>query len=152
MGIKMRSYKIFPIVAIGLAIGVSGCASVAAEHQAEVQQHEQTATRMDVAHIWVTSDLTPPPGKPYTVLGDLKYTEAFSPDAIDEDHIKDKLKKMALAKWPDSVDAIVKENQTSSPDGSVVTVTAEAIQYKSSVDRAAMHQMTEGIVASPTDQ
>jgi len=145
----MRSSKIVPALAIALAIGMSGCAAVEAERQAEEQKQAAFVHRVDYAHIWVTTE-APPAGKPYTVLGDLKYTEPFSPDAIEEDHIKDKLKKMALEKWPDTIDAIVKENSTTGADGSV-TVTAQAIQYESSADRQAMHQMSEGIVASPSD-
>jgi len=47
------------------------------------------------------------------------------------------------------LDAIVKENQEISADGSQVKVTGEAIQYESSVDRTALHKMNEGMVASP---
>lgn len=102
-----------------------------------------------MAHIWVTTE-APPGGKPYTELGDLTYTEPFSPDAIEEAKISDKLKKMAFEKWPDTVDAIVNENQSISADGSQVTVTAKAIKYDSSVDREALHHMNEGMVASPS--
>jgi hypothetical protein len=56
---------------------------------------------------------------------------------------------MALDKWPDMIDAIVDENQTVSADGSQVTVTGKAIQYDSSVDRAALHHLNDGLVASP---
>ncbi|HUO04773.1 MAG TPA: hypothetical protein VMU16_06200 [Candidatus Binataceae bacterium] len=146
----MRSFRILPVIAIGLAIGISGCSAIEAERQEHEQKQQEFAQHVDMAHIWVTTD-TPPPGKPYTVLGELKYTEPFSPDAIEEDYIKDKLKKMALAKWPDTIDAIVKMNHDTSADGSQITVTAEAIQYESSVDRAALHGMNEGMVASPND-
>ena len=82
---------------------------------------------MDVAHIWVTTE-APPAGKPYTTLGDLTYTEPFSPDVIDEATITARLKKMAMDKWPDDIDAIVDENQTMSADGSKFTVTREGDQ------------------------
>ena len=102
-----------------------------------------------MAHIWVTTE-GPPQGKPYSELGELTYTVPFTPDAIDEAKISDKLKQMAFAKWPDSIDAIVNENQTTSNDGSQITVTAKAIKFDSSVDREALHHMNEGMVASPT--
>jgi hypothetical protein len=82
------------------------------------------------------------------MLGELSYTEPFSPDAI-EGKISDGLKKMALEKWPDMIDTIVNENQTVSPDGSQITVTGKAIQYDSSVDRAALHYLNDNLVASP---
>jgi hypothetical protein len=56
---------------------------------------------------------------------------------------------MAFAKWPDTIDAIVNEDQTTSADGSQITVTGKAIKYDSSVDRDALHHMNENLVASP---
>jgi curli biogenesis system outer membrane secretion channel CsgG len=145
----MVSSKIVTVMAIGLAFGLSACASVTASRQeAEVKQKEVTH-RMDMAHIWVTTE-APPAGKPFTELGQLTYTEPFTPDAIEEAQIKERLKKMAFEKWPDTIDAVVDENQTISADGAQVTVTGKAIQYESSVDRAMMHKMNEGMVASPS--
>jgi len=141
----MRSSKILTWLAIGLALWISGCA---AARENEVAKQQVFEHRVDMAHIWVTTD-PPPAGKPYTELGDLTYTEPFSPDAIDEAKISDKLKTMAFAKWPDTIDAIVNEDQTTSADGSQITVTAKAIKYDSSVDRDALHHMNENMVASP---
>lgn len=144
----MRSSKILTWLAIGFALGVSACAAVEAARQAQEAKQQVFVHRVDMAHIWVTTE-APPPGKPYSTLGEMSYTEPFSPDAIDEAKISDKLKQIAFAKWPDTIDAIVNENQTVSADGSQVTVTGKAIQYDSSVDRNALHHMNEGIVASP---
>src|SRR5271156_6324999 len=141
----MRSSKILTWVAIGLALWISGCA---AAREQEVQKQQVFEHLVDMAHIWVTTE-SPPAGKPYSELGDLTYTEPFSPDAIDEAKISDKLKQMAFAKWPDTIDAIVDENQTTSSDGSQITVTAKAIKYDSSVDPDALHHINEGLVASP---
>src|SRR6266403_5055264 len=112
----MRSSKILRLMAIGLALGVSACGAMEAQRATEVQRQQEVTHRMDVAHIWVTTE-APPAGKPYSKLGDLSYTEPFTPDAIDEAKITEKLKKMALEKWPDTSDAIVDENQTIAPDG-----------------------------------
>jgi hypothetical protein len=99
--------------------------------------------------VWVTTG-EPPAGKPYNKLGELKYTEPFTPDAIDAAKMQDRLKAMALQKYPDTVDAVIKEDSEVSADGSTVTVSAEAIQYESSTDRNALHHMNEGLVASPS--
>jgi hypothetical protein len=150
----MRSFKIlsklFGLMALTVALGLSGCAAVEAERNAQAAKQQETRVRMDVAHIWVTTE-APPAGKPYTTLGDLTYTEPFSPDVIEESTITARLKKMAMDKWPDDIDAIVDENQTTSADGSTFTVTAKAIKYDSSVDREALHHMNEGLVASPSN-
>ncbi len=145
----MRSSKILKLLVIGLALGVSACGAMEAARQEQVQKQAVFVHRVDMAHIWVTTE-GPPAGKPYTELGELTYTEPFSPDAIEEEKISDKLKKMAYEKWPDTIDAIVNENQTLSADGSQFTVTAKAIKYDSSVDREALHHMNEGMVASPS--
>jgi hypothetical protein len=146
----MRSSKILSLMAIVLAFALSACSAMQAERQAQEQKQQETRVRMDVAHIWVTTE-APPAGKPYTKLGDLTYTEPFSPDVIEESKITARLKKMAMDKWPDDIDAIVDENQTMSADGSTFTVTAKAIKYDSSVDREALHHMNEGLVASPSN-
>ena len=145
----MSSSKFLTLLAVELALGISGCAAVEAARSAEVEKQKSFEHRVDTAHIWVTTQAAPA-GKPYSTLGALNYTEPFSPDAIDEAQINDKLKKIALEKWPDMIDAIVDENQTTSSDGSQITVTAKAIKYDSSVDREALHHMNEGMVASPT--
>ena len=145
----MHSSKILKLLAIGLALGVSACGAVQAARQAQEAKQQVFVHRVDMAHIWVTTE-APPAGKPYTELGDLSYTEPFSPDAIEEAKISDKLKKMGFEKWPDTIDAIVNENQSISADGSQITVTAKAIKYDSAVDREALYHMNEGMVASPS--
>src|SRR5580700_2868356 len=109
----MRSSKILTLLAIGLSLGISACGAMQAARQEQEQKQQVFEHRVDMAHIWVTTE-APATGKPYKELGDLTYTEPFTPDAIDEAKISDKLKAMAFAKWPESIDAIVDENQTTS--------------------------------------
>ncbi len=144
----MRSSKILTLLAIVVALASSGCGALEAARSERVEKQMAFEHRVDTAHVWVTTG-APPAGKPYSTLGELSYTEPFSPEAIDESRISDKLKKIALEKWPDMIDAIVNENQTVSADGSQITVTGKAIQYDSSVDRAALHHLNDDLVASP---
>lgn len=146
----MRSSKILSLMAIGLAFGLSACGAMQAERQAQAEKQQEVRVRMDVAHIWVTTE-DAPAGKPYTKLGDLTYSEPVTADAIEESKITARLKKMAMEKWPDDIDAIVNENTAVSADGTQFTVTAKAIKYDSSVDREALHHMNEGLVASPSN-
>jgi hypothetical protein len=149
---EMRSSTIWKTAAIGLAVtSFCACGAIEAQRQAQEAKQQVFVQRVDTAHVWVTTG-SPPPGKPYTVLGDLNYTEPFTPDAIDAAKMQDRLKKIALEKYPDTVDAVIKENSEVSNDGSTVTVTAQAIQYESSVDRNALHKMNEGLVVSPNNQ
>jgi hypothetical protein len=131
------------------ALALSSCAAVEAQRQAQEQKQQTFETHLDIAHIYVTPD-DPPPNKPFTVLGDVTYNEPFTPDAINEAKIRDKLKSMAYAKWPDTLDALVKEKTDVSDDGSTVKVSAQAIQFESSTDRAMLHKMNEGMVVSPS--
>ena len=131
------------------AVALSSCAAVEAQRAAQEQKQQTFVQHVDIAHIYVTPE-DPPSNKPYTVLGEVTYTEPFTPDAINEAKIKDKLKTMGYAKWPDTLDALVKEKSDVSDDGSTVKVSAQAIQYESSTDRAMLHKMNEGMVASPS--
>lgn len=131
------------------ALALSSCAAVEAQRQAHEQEKQTFVQHVDIAHIYVTPE-DPPPNKPYTVLGDVTYTEPFTPEAINEAKIKAKLKQMGYQKWPDTLDALVKEKSDVSDDGTTVKVSAVAIQYESSTDRAMLHKMNEGLVASPS--
>ncbi|MGH7879599.1 MAG: hypothetical protein ACREQD_08895, partial [Candidatus Binataceae bacterium] len=65
---------------------------------------------------------------PYQQLGVLTYDEPFSPRAIDEDHIDDRLRTMAIDKWGNAVDAIVGVKTALSHDASQVNVSAEVVK------------------------
>jgi hypothetical protein len=137
------------LLIVAFAVALSSCAAVEAQRQEQQKKQETFVQHVDIAHIYVTPD-DPPSNKPYTVLGDVTYSEPFTPEAINEAKIKDKLKSMGYAKWPDTLDALVKEKSDVSDDGTTVKVSAVAIQYESSTDRAMLHKMNEGMVASPS--
>jgi hypothetical protein len=65
---------------------------------------------------------------PYRQLGVLEYVEPFSPRAIDQDHINDRLRTMAAQKWGSYVDAIVGVNTSLSADADQVTVSARVVK------------------------
>ena len=144
----MKTY--FAILTLlGLALCTTGCGLVQAREAQEQQQQQAFDTRVDKAHIYVTTGM-PDASKPFTKLGELKYTQPFSPEAIDSAATTEKLKDIAYAKWPDDIDAIINENSQVSSDGNTVTVTAEAIKFDSSTDREALHNMNNNLVASPS--
>jgi len=78
-------------------------------------------------HIWVTTG-EPPPGNPYTLLGVVTYSEPRSDQATDPTRMAEKLKMLALRKFPE-VDALIEEDSEVSADGSTLKVTARAIEY-----------------------
>ncbi len=67
---------------------------------------------------------------PYDQLGELEYTEPFSPRAIDDDYIDDKLRAMAMQRWGDQVDAVIDVKTALSSDESEVSVTAQAVKVR----------------------
>ena len=111
-----------------IALGAIGCATAQPyvpqpqEPQAEIKT---TAVVLDRDHIVVQSGSL---ARPYQQLGPLAYTEPFSPHAIDEDHIDDRLRTMAIAKWGNDVDAIVGVKTALSKDARQVNVSAEAVK------------------------
>jgi hypothetical protein len=134
------------------AANFCACSLLMADRKAEEEHHRQMVKTMDTAHIFVTTgDLPKTKPKPYRVLGNLRYTEPFSPDTIDKDRIERKLKAMALATYPNEADAVIKVKSDvdfSGPKDTVV-VSGEVIQFESSADRAMMHSMWENMVVSP---
>ena len=105
---------------------------------------------MDTAHIFVTTGDVPT-NVTYQVLGELKFSEPYSPEAADTHKIQQQLKDMALAKYQDQADAIVKARADveSSGDDSTLIVTGEVVHFDSSADRTMMHNMWENLVVSP---
>jgi hypothetical protein len=145
----MRISRLDKWLVVGLAISVSACAAIRAERQAEEKSHQEFVHRVDFAHVWVTTG-EPPEGKPYSVLGEVRYSEPWSPDAIDTARQEDKLKAIACKRWPDRIDALIEEKSGFSADNSTVIVSAKAIHYLSSADRKALHNMDDEMVVSPS--
>jgi hypothetical protein len=113
-----------------LALSALGC-STDAEHPyvpPQTQQEKEikaTDVALDRDRIMVQSGNL---ALPYQQLGPLDYTEPFSPRAIDEDHIDDRLRTMAIAKWGNDVDAIVEVKTALSSDARQVEVSAEVVK------------------------
>ena len=57
--------------------------AVEAQRAEEQKKQDFFVKRVDFAHIYVTPE-GPPSNKPFLVLGDVTYSEPFTPDAINE--------------------------------------------------------------------
>ena len=138
----MKARRKSTVLVALLATTLSGCATLLADRKAQEQKQVEAVHRIDTAHVFVTSgDL--PKSKPYKVLGDLKYSEPFSTVAIDTAEIESRLKAMALEKYHDDADAVIKANGDVDCSGEAVTVnvTGEVIQFETSADRALMRNL-----------
>jgi hypothetical protein len=146
----MKTRRASQLLVALVTMTVCGCAMMTADRKAQEEKRQQVVHRMDTAHIFVTTgDI--PKSKPYKVLGDLKYSAPFSTVAIDTDQIEARLKAMALEKYPDDADAVIKANSEVDCSGPtmMVVVTGEVIQFDSSADRTLTRNMMDDLVASP---
>lgn len=92
----------------------------AAEHKASVE--------LDKVRVMVyTSDLV----EPYEKLGDLNYTDPLNGETIDTDHINEKLRQMAIARWGQQVDAVIRvATKVGGVDPPTISVSGEAVRMK----------------------
>ena len=95
------------------------------------QQQEQKAaaikrdTTLDRQRILIsTGDLA----NPHEKLGDLSYTEPLNSDNIDSTHINERLRRMAIDKWGNQVDALIFVKSTPSADASMITASCVAVR------------------------
>jgi hypothetical protein len=106
---------------------LAGCTAVVVQQQQQQAIIKATDKALDRDRIQVqTGNLA----LPYDQLGELDYTEAFSPQAIDDDYIDDKLRTMAIRKWGDQVDAVISVKTALSDDATEVRVTAQAVKVR----------------------
>jgi hypothetical protein len=129
--VKRRAAWSFPglaAIALGAALGAMGCQAMQMQQENTPKMIQQGNTMLDRQRILMSTGGL---DDPYDKLGDLSYSEPFSPDAIDSTHINEKLRDLALAKWGRQVDAIVHITTKVGSDASTLTVSAAAVRIKS---------------------
>jgi hypothetical protein len=113
------------LLAASLSLGA--CQSVIQQEQQQEQMQRHLNIVVDRQRIFVTTgDLS----QQYSKLGDLSYTEPLNADSIDTTHINEKLRRMAIAKWGDQVDAIIHVDSKPNADATTITASGEAISVK----------------------
>jgi hypothetical protein len=146
----MKTRRASQLLIALVTMTICGCAAMMADRKAQEEHRQEVVHRMDTAHIFVTTgDI--PKSKPYKVLGDLKYSAPFSTVAIDTGQIEARLKAMALEKYPDDADAVIKANGDVDCSGPtvMVVVTGEVIKFDSSANRTLTRNMMDDLVVSP---
>ena len=107
-----------PLVIIAILFG--GCAA----QQQKVEQERRVVVRFNESQVMVvTGDLD----QPYKVLGQINYTEPVSGETIDIDHINARLRRMAIDRYQDQVDAIVQVASATDSSGGF-DVSGEAVE------------------------
>ncbi|HUA36616.1 MAG TPA: hypothetical protein VMA09_23635 [Candidatus Binataceae bacterium] len=135
-----------------LAMIFSGCSWLMSDRRAQEEKHRQMVQTMDTAHVYITID-DMPPSKPYKVLGEIKCSEPFAAEEIDQISVNHHLKSIALAKYPTQADAVIKLNYNiqypTNGETGTLTVSGQVIQFNSSSDRDLMHNMWESPAENP---
>ena len=142
---KRRAAWSFPglaAIALGAALGAMGCQAMQTQRENTPAMIQQGNTMLDRQRILMSTGGL---DDPYDKLGDLSYSEPFSPDAIDSTHINEKLRDLALAEWGRQVDAIIHITTKVGSDASTLTVSAAAVRIKSDTCSYCRHNN-----ASPT--
>lgn len=113
-------------LATALAMPLAGCQAAAQQYQDTIAGGHNANLEEDRLRLMVyTSDLA----VPYQKLGDLSYTDPLNGDTIDTDHINEKLRDMAIARWGQQVDAIIHvTTKVGGADTPTISVTGEAVR------------------------
>jgi hypothetical protein len=122
------------LIALLVAMNLAACgANVQQQAQPEQSQSPPVIKvpvvepdNVDQGILVQATDLT----LPYDPLGELEYSEPFSPRAIDDDYIDNRLRKMAIQRWGGQVDAVVSIKTSLNSDQSEVDVTAQAVKVR----------------------
>lgn len=104
------------------------CACAAAVRAPRESASAATFQPLALSHLWVTTG-KPPAEQSYTVLGKVSFSEPWSEAEADPRRWMEKLRALAIEKFPHTVDALIDMDSELSSDGTTVTVSAKAVQY-----------------------
>ncbi|HVB80245.1 MAG TPA: hypothetical protein VNE82_09930 [Candidatus Binataceae bacterium] len=134
-------YPMFAAMLLAMSL-MTACQAIVQRQQADLEVQRKLNVKLDKLRLMVyTSDLT----EPYEKLGELSYTDPLNGETIDTDHINEKLRQMAIARWGQQVDAIILvTTKVGAADPPTISVTGEAVRMKGSCSgcrhNLSMHQ------------
>lgn len=127
----MRHWIRLAAALLAAALCMVACQSIVQQEERQEQIQKHLNIVVDRQRIFITTgDLQ----EQYSKLGDLSYTEPLNADSIDTTHINEKLRRMAIAKWGDQVDAIIHVSSQPGADATTVTASGEAVSVKGDCD------------------
>lgn len=112
------------LAAVLCVISFAACQSFiqSQERQQRIQRHINIV--VDRERVFVTTgDLN----LKYKKLGDLSFTEPLNANTIDPSYINKKLRRMAILKWGDQVDAIIHLSSKTDANDTTITASGEAV-------------------------
>ena len=114
------------LISLAAMLLMAACQAYVQQHEATIEAERKTNVALDHARLMVyTSDLS----EPYEKLGELRYTDPLNGETIDTDHINQKLREMAIARWGQQVDAIIHvTTKVGGADTTTISVKGEAVR------------------------
>ena len=118
------------LISLAAMFLMTACQAVIQQHKATVEAEHKTNVELDRLRLLIyTSDLS----EPYEKLGELSYTDPLNGETIDTNHINEKLRDMAIARWGQQVDAIIHvTSKVGGADTPTISVSGEAVRIKGS--------------------
>jgi hypothetical protein len=126
--VKLRVVSAPILAAILATISLAACQTLIQKEKAQAEAEHKIDVKLDKLRLMVyTSDLN----EPYEKLGKVSYTDPLNGDTIATEHINEKLRQMAIARWGSQVDAIILvTTKVGGGDSPTISVTGEAIRIK----------------------
>lgn len=129
-----RAWRLVLVALVTTMLGCAARSPQAHQQSAQTRQAPQAAqqTRSPNRFIYVTGQGLP--GACYEDLGKLKFTEPYTDAAIDPDssNAAKRLRKLALERYPNRVDAVIGVRSKENDVGTFVTITGEAVELHKS--------------------
>lgn len=116
------------LISLAALFLVAACQALVQQQAAKEEAEHKTDVALDHIRLMVyTSDLS----QPYEKLGELNYIDPLNGETIDTDHINEKLREMAIARWGQQVDAIIHvTTKVGGTDTATIAVSGEAVRIK----------------------
>ena len=117
------------MIALAAMLLMAACSSYIQQQRAIVESSNKARVEDDRLRLMIyTSDIT----EPYEKLGELSYTDPLNGETIHTEHINEKLRDLAIARWGQQVDAIIHvTTKVGGTDTTTISVKGEAVRIKS---------------------
>lgn len=124
-----RALRFAAMLIVG-ALSVAGCQAYEQQQQAKQEVIHKLVVQEDRGRIVCYPGTI---NEPHEKLGEVSYTEPLNGETISTHHINSKLRDLAIARWGNSVDAIIHVNtKVGGTTTTTITATGEAVKVKSS--------------------
>jgi len=117
------------MIALAAMLLMAACSSYIQQQRAIVESSNKARVEDDRLRLMIyTSDIT----EPYEKLGELSYTDPLNGETIHTEHINEKLRDLAIARWGQQVDAIIHvTTKVGGTNTTTISVKGEAVGIKS---------------------